>query len=124
MSARALARFMAASRVAIGAGFVVQPGLAMRPWLGREASRPATVLLARALGARDLVLAAGALSALGERDSLRRWLAAALVADGTDFAVTLAARDELPPRGRALVLAIAGTAVGLGALALVTLDDH
>jgi hypothetical protein len=94
MSARSLARFTAACRVAIGAGLIVQPRLAVRPWLGREADRPASALLSRALGARDLVLALGTLSAIAEREALRRWLAASVVADGTDFAVTLAARDD------------------------------
>jgi hypothetical protein len=124
MNARALARFTAVCRVGIGSAFVAHPRLFMRPWIGRDADSTGAVLLARALGARDLVIGAGTLAAVGERDAGRRWLAAAMVADGTDLAVTLAARGELPPRGRALVVAIAGTAVGLGAVALATLDEE
>jgi len=89
----------------------------MRPWLGRDADRPAVRLLARALGARDLVLGVGTLSALGDRRSLRRWLHAALVADAADFAVTLLEGQHLPRRGRQLVLAIAGAGVALGGFA-------
>ena len=117
MRARELARFTAACRIAIGSGFVAHPGLAMRPWLGRDAGRPAVRLLARALGARDLVLGVGTLAALEDRPSLRRWLRAALVADAADFLVTLLERRHLPSGGRELVLAIAAGAVALGAVA-------
>lgn len=122
MDPRAIARFMAACRIAIGAGFVAYPPLSMRPWLGRDASRPSAVLLARALGARDLVLAAGTLASIPNTAALRRWLAGALVADGADLAVTLAAGDAVPAAGRALVLSIAGVAVALGAAAVASLD--
>jgi len=122
VDARAIARFTAACRAAIGAGFVAYPPLSMRAWLGRDASRPSAVVLARALGARDLVLAAGTLGSMSNTPALRRWLAGAVVADGADFAATLAAGDAIPPAGRALVLSIAGAAVGLGAAAVASLD--
>lgn len=121
MNARDIARLSAAARVAFGAGFIAYPPLTMRGWIGRDASRPSAVLLARALGARDLVLGAGTLASLADRSALRRWLAAGLVADGTDFAVTLAERDALPAAGRVMVLAIAGGAVALGAYTLAAL---
>jgi hypothetical protein len=82
------------SRVAIGAGFVVYPPLSMRAWVGHDASRPSAVVLARALGARDLVLAARTLGSMSSTPALRRWLAGALVADAADFAVTLSARGR------------------------------
>jgi len=122
VDARAIARFTAAGRVAIGAGFVAYPGLSMRPWLGRDASRASAMLLARALGARDLVLGAGTFGSLSDTPALRRWLTAALVADGADLAATLAAGDAIPAAGRALVLSIAAVAVGLGAAAVASLD--
>jgi hypothetical protein len=117
MPSRELAAFTAACRIGIGAGFVAYPGLAMRPWLGSEAGRPAVKLLARALGARDLVLGVGTMSALEDGLSLRRWLRAALVADAADFLVTLLEHRHLPDRGRQLVLAIAGAGVAMGGVA-------
>lgn len=121
MDARDVVRLTAACRVTMGAAFLAYPPLTMRAWLGRDASRPTATLLARALGARDMVIGAGTLTTLGERSSLRRWLAAALAADAADLAVTYAERDALPAAGRALVLAIAGGAVGLGVLSLAAL---
>ena len=118
MDERPIARFTAAGRVAIGVGFVAHPALAIRPWLGADARRPAVRLLSRALGARDLVLGIGTLATLEDRAALQRWLRAALVADATDFLVTLAERDALPRSGRALVLAVAGGAVAMGAAAV------
>jgi hypothetical protein len=121
---RALARLTAAGRIAIGAGFVLSPGVSMRSWLGPEAGRPAVKLLARALGARDLVLGVGALATERKAAALRGWLAAALVADATDFLATAAAGDEIPRASRALVLGIAGGACVIGAGAVAALGSE
>ena len=124
MKGRDLASFTTACRFAIGAAFVACPQLTMRPWIGANARRPGAVLLARALGARDLVLAAGTLAALGGGgDALRPWLRGALAADAVDLVLTLAAGDQLPPRGRALVSTIAAGGVVIGAAALLTLEE-
>jgi hypothetical protein len=117
MGARQLADFTAACRLSIGAAFVLAPRWAMRPWIGSRAEDPGTRLLARALGARDLALAVGTLTA-GGRERRRPWLIAALSADAADLALTLAAGRQLPRRGRALVCVIAGAGVSLGVVAL------
>jgi hypothetical protein len=106
-------RFTAVGRIALGTGFIAQPRIWMRPWIGREADRPGAQLLSRALGARDVVLGLGTL-----QSTTREWLAAALVADAADLLLTIAAGAELPRRGRVLVTAVAGTGVALGAVAL------
>lgn len=110
--------FTAICRIAIGGGFLAQPKLSMRPWIGRDARRPSAQLLARALGTRDLVLGIGTLGA-DEPRSLRRWLMAALVADAADLLLTIGAGEQLPRRGRTLVSMIAGAGVLLGAGAIV-----
>ena len=121
MDARTIARFTAGCRVAIGAAFVAYPPLSMRTWLGRDAARPTAVVLARALGARDVVLGAGTLASIGDEHQLQRWLAAATVADGVDLAATLAAGDALPAAGRAVIASVAAPAVALGVAALAML---
>jgi hypothetical protein len=110
----ALARFTALCRVAIGAAFLAQPQLSMRPWVGSDAGRPTAKMLTRGLGARDLVLGLGTLQRCD-----RSWISAALAADTADLLLTIAAWDELPRRGRALVSVIAGAGVGLGAIVLL-----
>lgn len=125
MSARDLARFTALARVAIGGAFLAYPPWFMRPWIGADARRPGAVLLARAVGARDLVLAAGTLANLSAGASnLRPWLCGALAADATDLALTLAdSGSAVPAAGRVLVSAVAAGGVGLGAASLALLRD-
>jgi hypothetical protein len=108
---------MSIGRVAIGLGLVATPRIATGLWLGPAVRSPAKVL-ARALGARDLAIGAGALAALGGEGSLRPWLLAGLLADVTDFAATLADRDGLPGTAVPVVAAAAGAGVALGAIAL------
>lgn len=117
MDPRWLARFTSVARLAIGAGFVLVPELAMRPWIGSETRRERARLLARVIGSRDLVLAAGALTAGGQAER-SRWIAAGLAADAADLVLTVSYRRVLPRRGAALVCAIAGAGVCLGSAAL------
>jgi hypothetical protein len=112
MSPQATATGFAVSRIVFGLGLALAPGRAGASWIGRKAAaRPQTQVLARALGARDVVLGAGALRALrrDERDVARLWVMGAAVADGTDVLAALAARRHLPPTLLAFVL-VAATA--------------
>jgi hypothetical protein len=112
---------IAAGRAAIGVTAIADPTRMLAPWIGPEATRGPARLLGRALGARDLVLAAGALRSSGDPDALRPWLAAGVLADAVDFTATAVA-DDIPWRGRAFVMAIAGGAVAAGAVAIAQLD--
>ncbi|HWC37477.1 MAG TPA: hypothetical protein VG476_03060, partial [Acidimicrobiales bacterium] len=62
--AREYARWIAGGRVAIGATTILAPRLALRPWLGGGAGRPAEKVLARSLGGRDIALGLGAILAM------------------------------------------------------------
>jgi hypothetical protein len=114
---RAVAQFVAVCRLAIGAGFVAAPQLAMRPWIGGLVEAPEARLLARVVGARDLLLALGVLTASDRREGAR-WLVAGVAADAADLALTVGYRRRLPRRGVALVCAIAAGGLVLGAGAL------
>ena len=118
MEIRTLATGLAVNRILFGGGFVASPARAGRTWIGsRHARRQDTGVFARALGARDLALGAGALRALrrGDDEGARAWFAAHAVADGVDFLATLAARRALPagPAGFALLVAGGSTAIGV-----------
>ena len=118
MDARLLARFVALCRVAIGAGFALAPGLTAPLWLGDMGRGRGARFFLRIVGTRDLVLAAGALAALGGRGgSARNWVLAGAAADACDLVATLAAREELPPLAAANAIAVTagGVAMGLGA---------
>lgn len=97
----------------MGAAFVVAPGRAVAAWTGTP-STTAARMAARGLGARDVVLGAGALAALAGKGSAGRWLRGAAAADAADFAATLAAFGDLPKARRVLWLLSAGTAAVVG----------
>lgn len=119
MNAVLTARLIAAGRVGFGVALILAPQRVTAPWLGRDARRAGTQVISRGLGARDLVLGAGAL--VTPEAQLRPWVAAALVADTTDLMAAVAAGDSLPLTGRMLVGAVASAGAALGAAALAGL---
>jgi hypothetical protein len=116
MSTRALAILLALNRIQYGAGLLVKPERNAKVWVGGRASRrPSTKMLARALGARDLVMGAGALRALRNPPEARRWFAALAVADALDIPVTALPGEEIPLSSRAATIAIAAASAAIGA---------
>ena len=114
MDLEAAARSLALSRVGYGAAMAVAPSLVARVWIGGAGARdPRAQTLARALGARDLALGAGALVALrtGGGSQARGWFSAQALSDTTDLLATLIAGRALPALPRAFTaLAAAGSA--------------
>lgn len=116
---------VAAGRVALGVVALVRPSVPARPWVGAAADLPASRVLGRALGARDLALGLGALAATARKPSAGpwqagAWFAAGALADALDAAVTLAAWQRLP-RTRWLIVASAGGAAVVGAAGTIAL---
>jgi hypothetical protein len=115
---RMLGLSISVGRFLFGVAFIARPQLMERAWIGKQARLPGAQLLARAVGARDLVLGLGGLQALNRGDgSARPWLAAAGVCDAVDFGATLAAGRGIPRQARSGVLAIAGVFSLLSAIA-------
>ncbi|MBB4661440.1 hypothetical protein [Conexibacter arvalis] len=113
MSPRTLVAGIALGRLALGAALLAAPRKVVGPgWIGGEAERPAAGVLLRAVGARDLALAVGTLAALKQGSSLSPWIVGGALADGADFAATLAAGQAIPTQGRASVGLLAGGAFG------------
>lgn len=128
---RQAATAVAAGRVALGVVALVRPSVPARPWVGAAAADlPASQVLGRALGARDLALGLGALVATAGKPPAGRWeagpwqagawFAAGALADALDATVTLAAWRRLP-RTRWLIVAAAGGAAVIGAAGTVAL---
>ena len=116
--ARDFARWVAGTRVAMGAVAVVAPRLVTRPWLGRGVGKPTDKLLARSLGSRDIALGLGAILALDRGGPSRGWLEAGGLADAGDLLATLLVFRALPRFGRwTMLLAIAGGVASAGVLA-------
>jgi hypothetical protein len=114
MDARTLARVQALGRVAVGTALTLAPGRAGAGWMGHDARRPATQVAISALGARDLAIGLGAAYAAGQGYGAGPWLRAGVLADATDLAATLRARDHLSPLAVAGVGAIAAGSALLG----------
>jgi hypothetical protein len=117
---RILAILISFGRFLFGVAFIAKPTLMERAWIGKQARVPGAQLLARAVGARDLVLGLGGLQSVARDDgSARPWLAAASMCDAVDFGATWAAGRRIPRSARTGVLVIAGVFSVLSAIAAV-----
>jgi hypothetical protein len=110
---------VAAGRVALGLTALAWPSVPARPWVGAAADGLAARVFGRALGARDVALGLGALTALArpaaEPGSASAWVAAGALSDALDVVASLASWNELPRLSRWLVAASAGGAALAGA---------
>ncbi len=116
---------VAAGRVAFGLAALGWPWVPARPWVGAAADDLAARVFGRALGARDVALGLGALTALqrhpaAEPGSACAWVAAGALSDTLDVAASLASWHELPRITRWLVVALAGGAALTGAAAVLS----
>lgn len=117
---RILAAVISLGRFLFGVAFIADPKVMERAWIGKQARVPGAQLLARAVGARDLVLGLGGLQALKRDDgSAGPWLGAAAICDGVDFGATWAAGRRIPAQARRGVLAVAAVSAVLSAVAAI-----
>jgi hypothetical protein len=123
VNARDLALAHARGRIAVGAAFVLAPGLAGRLWIGNDARRRAVKVLARAFGARDLAIGLGVVIALDRGAPVRGWLEAGALSDTLDFTASLLAGDSIPRELRRFALALGGGSAALGAALSRALDQ-
>ena len=96
MEPREAALLHARGRIAVGAAFVLFPGLAGRMWIGSDAARRPVKVLARAFGARDLAIGLGIVIALDRGTPVRGWIEAGVLSDALDTAASLLAGDSIP----------------------------
>ena len=118
-----LTALVALGRLAFGAGLIAAPARVASGWLGADAARSAPQVAIRGLGARDVALSAGALSALGDTHQLRRWVLGAAACDLADVAIALATpSDALPANARWGTVALGGGTAIAGLLLYAALD--
>ncbi len=97
-----------ALRIVYGAGLIAAPERLARRWLGPASGSGPTQVPLRALGAREIVLHAGALTNFLSGGAVRPWLIASILGDLTDIAATAVARHELPDGAAAATLLVGG----------------
>ena len=111
MSSRVLLTTLGLGRFAIGAALVAKPQSAVGAgWVGDEAQRPATALMIRSVGARDMAIGLGTLAAARSGSPLKPWLLGATLADAVDLVATFAAGSAIPKQGKAAIAVLAGAA--------------
>ena len=115
MEPRDRALLHARVRIAVGATFVLFPGLVGRMWIGSDAARRPVKVLARAFGARDLAIGLGIVIALDRGTPVRGWVEAGAMSDGIDTAASLIAGGSIHPaiRWPAIAAGAASTATGV-----------
>jgi hypothetical protein len=123
MEPRELALWHARGRIAVGAAFVLLPGLAGRRWIGSDAARRPVKVLARAFGARDLAIGLGAVIALDRGTPVRGWIEAGVLSDALDTAASLLAGDSIPPAIRWPCIALGAGSAAAGASLAPQFDD-
>jgi hypothetical protein len=120
--ARQAAVAVAALRIAYGAALAIAPARTTRAWLGDDGARPGAGVALRGLGAREIVLHAGALRAVLADEPVTPWLVASIGGDCSDMAATFAAGSDKLPDGAALkTLLVAGGSAAITAAVLAAL---
>ena len=114
---------LAITRLVLGLGLIVRPPLVTSLWLGKRASEPEGIVLGRALGIRDVVIATGLLGALAGRGSPKPWLLAAAASDAVDLTATVLDRDSLPATALPVMIPVAGSGAVLSAQAAAGFQD-
>jgi hypothetical protein len=105
------ARAINAGRLAFGVGMMAAPTRLMAAWIGEgEASRPATQMVVRSFGFREIVLGGLGLHTAARPGVGPRTIRTLAACDIVDLTVTVAARSALPAAAVPLMAAIAGGA--------------
>lgn len=95
-------------RAGIGAALFTFPGLSARVWLGEGARGPTARIAMRALGAREVVLGIGLLTALEGRRDPETWIEAGALCDVADTYLMATSRGVPLPRRIASIASTAG----------------
>jgi hypothetical protein len=114
-SSRITAQALGAGRAALGAALLLTPDLVTPRWVGDAGTTDAGRVMARGLGARDIVIGAGTMTAG------RGWILAGVGADLADLFASGTA-GGIPRNGRIGTAALAGGSALLGAWLATQLD--
>jgi hypothetical protein len=120
---RELALNHARGRIAVGAAFVLLPGLAGRMWIGSPAAERPVKVLARAFGVRDLALGLGVAIALDRGAPVRGWIEAGVLSDAIDTCASLLAGSSIPSAIRWPCVALGAGSAAAGAYLAPRFDD-
>ena len=115
-----LARALGLVRIGVGGLLFLAPRLSARLWTGERLNSVVGTLAVRGMGARDVVVGTGLLTALENKGAVRGWLEASAACDAADALGTVAAWRRIPAWRALGLLALE---VGATALALRLASD-
>src|SRR5438067_10910506 len=101
---------IARGRIVMGLAMLLVPSIMLRVMFGRGASTRTARVMARMLGAREVVLGVGTITSVKEHTQDAEWVSASAVADAVDGLV-MAFSPGVPRRSRPA--ALVGTAAAL-----------
>ena len=110
MDHRQLLRTIAAARIVAGTALLLVPGTAAAPWIGPASRDKGAKVMSRAMGARDVAIGAGTMTALANGLPARHWALAGAASDFVDGLATLVAIRHIGVRRAVPLLAVAATA--------------
>jgi len=105
------ANVLGALRLGIGASLVVAPRFAGGIWIGPAADHPGARVLARALGARDVLVGAKILQAGQDKKDVGDWLKLGYGFDAASALASIVASKHLSP-ARRIAMPLIAAAVG------------
>lgn len=108
-------------RATIGVGLVVAPGLSTRIWMGEPSASAIGAM--RSLGAREIALGVGTLTAVQTGAPVRGWLEAGVLSDAADALNALLFFNGSGLARRAAWFVGAGAAALYGAKLVADLSD-
>lgn len=120
--ARKAATVVFGLRIAYGVGLIAAPARLGRRWLGPAAGAAPTQVPMRGLGAREIVIHAGAIAAAVQGAPLRPWLVGSIAGDLSDLLATFAGRDELPKGAATATVLTGGSSALLSAAVAVAVN--
>ena len=108
------AQLVGALRLGIGASLVLAPGLGSRIWVGPGADGRGARVIARSLGARDMLVGARLLQASRDKTDTAEWLKLGYGFDMASAVASAAAFKHLSPSRRIAMPLIAAAVGALG----------
>lgn len=117
------ARLFGVTRLALGIGTFLAPGLAAKIWMGQDAASGVSRVALRGLGGREAAIGLGLLVALESGRSPRPWLEAGAIADAADALGTLSQRRTMPASRWVIATAIAASSAWLSTQLASSFED-
>ena len=122
MEDRDLANLLGWTRIGAGLAFTLAPAKMSKLWMGQNVDSVYTRMAGRSLGARDLALGIGLVTAMRRGVPARGWLEAGILADSIDALASANGLRRLP-KVRHMLFAASGAGAVVAGRRLISSSD-